>query len=50
MEAELEKKLADMIRSNRMAGLGMLREGAPLVLWLKIFKPFLIKNRPSPSG
>jgi len=31
MEAEFEKKLADMIRSNRMAGLGTLREGAPLV-------------------
>ena len=31
MEAELEKKLAEMIRSNRVAGLGTLRDGAPLV-------------------
>ena len=31
MEAELEKKLADLIRSNRVAGLGTLRDGAPLV-------------------
>jgi putative heme iron utilization protein len=31
MEAELEKKLARMIRSSRVAGLGTLREGAPLV-------------------
>jgi len=31
MEARLEKKLADMVRSSRLAGLGTLREGAPLV-------------------
>lgn len=31
MDAELEKKLAQMIRSSRVAGLGTLREGAPLV-------------------
>jgi putative heme iron utilization protein len=31
MEAELEKKLAHMIRSSRVAGLGTLREGTPLV-------------------
>jgi len=31
MEAELEKKLAEMIRSSRVAGLGTLRDGAPLV-------------------
>lgn len=31
MEAELEKKLAQMIRSNRVAGLGTLHERAPLV-------------------
>jgi len=31
METELEKKLAHMIRSNRVAGLGTLRDGAPLV-------------------
>ena len=31
MEAKLEKKLAEMIRSSRVAGLGTLRDGAPLV-------------------
>lgn len=31
MKVELEKKLADMLRSSRMAGLGTLRDGAPLV-------------------
>jgi putative heme iron utilization protein len=31
MEAELEHKLASLIRSSRIAGLGTLREGAPLV-------------------
>jgi len=31
MEAELEQKLVALIRSNRIAGLGTLREGAPLV-------------------
>lgn len=31
MEAELEKKLAEMIRLSRVAGLGTLRDGAPLV-------------------
>ena len=31
MEVELEKKFADMIRSSRVAGLGTLRNGAPLV-------------------
>jgi hypothetical protein len=31
MEADLEKKLAEMIRSSRVAGLGTLRDGAPLV-------------------
>lgn len=31
METELEKKLAHMIRSSRVAGLGTLRDGAPLV-------------------
>ena len=31
LEAELEKKLAALIRSTRVAGLGTLREGAPLV-------------------
>ena len=31
MEAELEKKLAEMVRSSRVAGLGTLRDGAPLV-------------------
>jgi len=31
MDAELEKKLADMIRTGRVAGLGTLRDGAPLV-------------------
>ena len=31
MEAELEKKLAEMMRSSRVAGLGTLRDGAPLV-------------------
>ena len=40
MEAELETKLADMIRSSHMARLGTLRDGAPLVLWFMIFKPF----------
>ena len=31
MEAELEKKLAQMLRSSRVAGFGTLRDGAPLV-------------------
>lgn len=31
MEAELEKKLAQMLRSSRVAGLGTSRDGAPLV-------------------
>lgn len=31
MKSELEKKLADMIRSSRMAGLGTLRDGTSLV-------------------
>jgi putative heme iron utilization protein len=31
MEAELEKKLAEMLRSKRIAGLGTLRNGMPLV-------------------
>ena len=31
METELEKKLAEIIRSNRIAGLGTLRDAAPLV-------------------
>lgn len=31
MEAELEKKLAYMLRSSRVAGFGTLRDGAPLV-------------------
>ena len=31
MKAEPEVKLAKMIRSSRVAGLGTLREGSPLV-------------------
>lgn len=31
MEVELERKLAGLIRSARMAGLGTLRDGSPLV-------------------
>ena len=31
MDANLEKSLAEMIRSSRVAGLGTLRDGAPLV-------------------
>lgn len=31
MDAELEKKLANMIRHSRVAGLGTLSEGTPLV-------------------
>jgi len=31
MDAELEEKLAEMLRSSRMAGLGTLRDGSPLV-------------------
>ena len=31
MKVELEKKLVDMLRSSRVAGLGTLRDGAPLV-------------------
>ena len=31
MDADLEKSLAEMIRSSRVAGLGTLRDGAPLV-------------------
>lgn len=31
MKIELERKLADMLRSSRVAGLGTLRDGAPLV-------------------
>jgi len=31
MDANLEKSLAEMIRSSRMAGLGTLRDGFPLV-------------------
>ena len=31
MDVELEKRLVNLIRTNRIAGLGTLREGAPLV-------------------
>ena len=37
MEANLEKKLADLLRSSRIAGLGTLRKGAPFVSLVVFF-------------